>query len=337
MKTHLDLTLSVIIVSFNTSKLTLQSIEAVLAELLSEDSLRDQSEIIVVDNHSIDGSVGALKKIVNSYSSKINFQLILNSENRGFASANNLAIKQARGHFIFLLNSDTILQQGCLSKMIRTLIKYPVNNLTSALSSHKGQLDRLGILAATLLNPDGSIQHQGGRLPNLLTVTSQMLFLDDLPFIGKLFPSSQETGRAARSLITTDDGQVRQKGWVGGTAIMIRREVINEVGLLDENIFMYGEDMEYCLRSHHKHWDIAIDPNAKVIHLGSASSSSHQALLGEIKTYLYIWAKHMPHWQRRFLKLILWMGINLRLLIFGWFKQDLTKVKTYQEALTLLD
>lgn len=327
------LTLSVLVVSYNTADLTLQAIKQVIREIETSQHLQDQTEIVVVDNNSSDGSY---KRLLNLKNKCPYLQLIKNKQNLGFAQANNQAIKQARGQYILLLNSDTKPQTGSLSQLLKSFLKHPVRESTAELSSHTGQLDKLGILAATLLNPDETVQPQGGSSPTLFSLAVQMLFLDDVPVLGKILPTIQETGQAQRKFHSKRTKLI-QKDWVGGTAMMIRRAVIDEIGLIDPNIFMYGEDLEYCLRAKNHHWDVAIDPQAKIVHYGSASSSSRQALLGEFKAYLYLWAKHKPNWQMFPAKTILFFGAILRIFLFGTILKDTSKARVYKNALSLLD
>lgn len=325
--------LSVIIVSYNTAQLTTQAVNSVIQEVKQSGRLKDQTEVFVIDNNSQDDSYKQLLKIKQDCPF---LSVIRNDKNLGFSRANNLGIEQSRGEYILLLNSDTKVLSGSLDQLVKTMDQSPVNASTAQLSSHKSKLDHLGILAASLLNPDGSYQPQGGSLPNLFNLAMQMFFIDDLPFIGKLLPTLQETGKAAR-LIRINQSQPYQKGWVAGTAMLIRRQVFNEIGLLDHNIFMYGEDVEFCLRAQNRHWDIAIDPQAKIIHYGSASSSSKQALLGEFKSLIYIWSKHKPNWQIYPAKTTLFLGALLRIFLFGTILRDKSKAGVYKQALKLLD
>jgi len=338
MSHHRPLTLSVIIVSYNTQELTYQAVNSVIDDLSSNSGLAEKSEIIVVDNNSRDETVTILKQLKKA-KPEFNIKLIQNDSNEGFAKANNRGILKSKGKLILLLNSDAVVHRGTLQQLIQSFVTHPLEPTTAHLSSAKDKLDHLGILAATLINFDDSLQPQGGSLPSLISLFSMMFFLDDLPLIGAIFPTIQETGRAARHrqfLKHQLSKKLIQKGWVAGTAMMIRSEVIDNIGVLDPNIFMYGEDIEYCLRAKHHHWDIAIDPQATVKHLGCASSSSEGAILGEIKAYLYIWAKHKPHWQRRFAKMILFLGLNFRRFLYQVIKQPF-KAKTYKKALDLIN
>jgi GT2 family glycosyltransferase len=220
--------------------------------------------------------------------------------------------------------------------MVETFERLPIDNKTANLVSQKNKIDRLGILAPTLLNPDGTLQPQGGDLPTLCSLFSHMSFLDDLPIIGKLLPSTQHTGfrQSEKLRYHTKDTRLIKRGWVGGTAMMIRKEVIKEIGLLDDGIFMYGEDTEYCMRANHHHWDVAIDPQAKITHFGQASSSSANAIKGEFKSYTYNWSKHKPLWQIPVVKAILRMGAFLRVIVFSTIRPDKKRRQIYQELLT---
>jgi GT2 family glycosyltransferase len=327
--------LSIITVSYNTKELTLQTLESAIKEINSSSLLKNKTEIFVVDNDSKDGSPQACEKLLK----KLNFphyKVFANKENLGFAKANNQATKVAKGQYILLLNSDTITQKGGLSLLVGAMDNNGISEQT-ANSETSGNFDKLGIIAPTLLNPDGSIQNQGGSLPTLATVASQMLFLDDIPFLGKFFPSTQHTGMSDFAFHSYDKNTPKliSKGWVGGTAMMIRRELIDDIGMLDGNIFMYGEDQEYCLRASHHHWDIAIHPQATITHFGQASSSSKNAIHGEIKGYLYIWHKHKPAWQLPLLKIIIFKGCLLRQ-IFYTLRGQTTPASIYKDARALL-
>jgi GT2 family glycosyltransferase len=312
--------LSIIIVYYNTQKLTVATLHSVLREIRSSSILKNNTEIFIVDNNSQDGSINTLKALRQEYPQELT--LILNKENGGFAKANNLAIEKSQGKYILLLNSDTVVQNGAVEKMVQAFESNPPNDRTATLSSEKGKLDRLGVLAATLYNPNGTLQRQGGSFPTLRSLVVHMWMLDDVPVLGKFFPSTQHTGKSHQT-------HLKQLDWVGGTALMVRRAVFEEVGLLDHNIFMYGEDVEFCMRAKDHHWDVSILPTAQITHFGSASSSSANAIIGEIKGYLYIWAKHKPFWQMPLLKFILRTGVLLRIFIFGTIMRNKEKVRPY--------
>ncbi len=320
--------LSIVVISYNTKVLTEQTLRSVFAEIESSALLKGQTDIWVVDNDSSDGSAEMIQELEKKHSPLLHF--LQNAENVGFAKANNKAIKKSDGEYILLLNSDTIVQPNSLTNLVKSFQANPVNEVTANLESAKGQLDRLGILAASLLNPDKSPQPQGGSFPTLLSLSIHMSLLDDLPGLSWL-PATQHTGRHAIS--RGNDRLLIQSDWVGATAVMIRRLMLGEIGFLDENIFMYGEDIEFCMRAKDHHWDVAIDPSSAVIHLKSASSSSANAIINEFKGYVYIWAKHKPLWQRPLVKVILRAGALLRVLLFGTIFRDAKRAEPYRHLL----
>jgi GT2 family glycosyltransferase len=322
-----NLILSIIIVSYNTAELTAQTLQSVFTATDSSPLLKQKTEVLVIDNNSTDNSVAQIKKFQQTHTF---LKLIQNNSNGGFARANNQGIEQSRGKYVLLLNSDTIVAPEALEVLVSTFETVPYNDATAVLSTYKHTLDNLGILAATLYNPDGSLQPQGGSLPSIFTLISHMLFLDDLPLIGRFFPSTQHTGRRHQRYSNTT---LVEKDWVAGTAMMVKHSVFSEIGLLDENIFMYGEDIEFCLRAKHHHYDIAIHPQAAITHIQSASSSPAKAIIGEFNGYLYIFAKHKPTWQLPIARAILRVGAYLRLLLFGTITQNTQRSSAYSQAL----
>ncbi|MGD9129841.1 MAG: glycosyltransferase family 2 protein [Candidatus Woesebacteria bacterium] len=327
-----DLLLSIIIISYNTQDLTLQTLDSIVKEIKNSKLLKNKTEIIAIDNHSTDKSPEFIKKFLRN--SKCKYLFIANKKNLGFAKANNQGIKQSKAKFILLLNSDTIVQKSALENLIETFQKYPIRDKTAALISHQGVLDKLGILSATLLNSDSSIQKHGGSTPTLFSLFNHMLMLDKLPLIGRYLPSTQYSGRSKKGQVQELE-KIRpiQQGWVCAAAVLVKKEVFNDIGLLDENFFMYGEDIEFCLRAKKHHWDIAIDPTSLISHLGSASSSSANALKGEFTAYQYIWAKHKADWQMPFLKSLLIIGAVLRIIIFDKIVKNRKKLQIYKEII----
>ncbi len=321
--------LSVIIVSYNTQELTIKAIEAVIKDVQASKLLKDETEVILVDNHSTDETLDEVRQLKKRTSVPVT--IVANDHNLGFAKANNQGFEKAKGSYLLLLNSDTVVQEGALERLVLDFENNPIQDLTAELQSHTGELDRLGIVSATLLNPDQTLQAHGGSFPTLVSLAGHWLMLDDLPVIGKLFPSTQHTGLNTRQ--SKQASKLIQQDWVGGTAMLIRKQVIDEIGDLDGRIFMYGEDVEFCLRARKHHWDVAIDPQAKVIHLGSASSSSLNALRGEVRGYVYIWSKHQPLWQLGIAKMLIAIGCQLRVWVFGTMKGDTTKAGVYRTIL----
>jgi GT2 family glycosyltransferase len=322
--------LTVCIISYNTKKLTVDALESVIEDCQRSPLLGQQTEIIVVDNQSTDGSPTAIQKLAKT--SSIPISLIRNRENRGFAVANNQAIKKAKGKYILLLNSDTVVQAWALERLVNSFEENPVNDSTSVLSSASQKIDRIGLMTATLLNPDGTYQPQGGSFPTLMTLFFHMTMLDDLPLIGRFLPSTQHTGRRSDRISLNQpqlNPELIKKDWVAGTAVMISRAALAEIGPLDENIFMYGEDVEWCMRAKAHHWDVVINTNARITHLQAASSNNRNALVGEFLGLRYIWAKHKPLWQSSFVSALLWWGATIRSFVYKRILKNQAAAQTY--------
>ena len=287
--------LSIIIVSYNTKDLLKNCLDS-----LQKFGIK-QSEIIVVDNASSDESVAMVKKSF----SKV--KIITNKKNTGFAVANNQGIKSSKGDYILLLNSDTLVKKGALS------------NLTSYIDSHPN----VGIASPKLLNADGTIQPAGGALPGLFNLITWFLFLDHLPYTSEFVdPYHQNQSQFYQ--------KTRLTGWVPGTAMLIRSDVIKKIGVLDEKIFMYAEDIDFCLRAQKAGYDIGLVSNSEVVHLGQGSGSKEKALTGEISGLIYLDKKHKPFWQQLVLKLIIKKGALLRMLVFGTILANKPKYEIYK-------
>ena len=194
--------LSVILVNFNSKKLTIDCIHSVLEEGKVE------KEIIVVDNGSIDGSVEALEELAK----KKVIKFIKNRENLGFAKANNQGIKIAKGKYILLLNNDTIVKKGALTKLAKFA---------------KERRD-VGVVGSKLLNIDGSLQSSCFHFPTITNAIKEYL-LGQKGYFEKFAPKTQEA--------TTVDALV-------GASFLITPLARKKVGLLDERYFAYFEDID---------------------------------------------------------------------------------------------
>lgn len=354
----------VVIVSYNTAKLTVQAIDSVL------ESQDVRPEITVVDNASTDRTLATLKR---KYGLKLNrgahrlwqnsvgtsqvldrfpslsrdraviteiltgtvgnahIRVLLSQENLGFGRANNLGMADLQSDHVFLLNSDATVNPKTLKTLRRHFTALPAEP-SSVLLRSRNKLDNLGILAADLRYPDGSVQRQGGALPTLGNVFRWIFFVDDLPFVANVAASYQHHESDMRSLRRRP---ITKVGWVGGTAMMLSRSCLEEVGGFDESLFMYGEDVELCLRATKRHWDIAISSQALVKHVGSASAGSKNALHGEITGLIQIWTKHHSPQELWVLKRILRFGLRLRVLTFGILRRY-GQQRIYKEALELV-
>jgi len=233
-----DPQLSVVIVNWNTRDLLVRCIDAIGEHAPSVDY-----DIWVVDNASTDGSVEHLRR------ERPWVQLIEAGSNLGFARANNWAMAACRGRYILLLNSDAFLLPGTLDALLATA----------------SVTDKVGVVGAQLLNPDGSFQAGASPFP---TLWSELLVLTTLGrrLYGQHFPSAAPDARR----------DPRPVEYVEGACLLVCREAFDDVGGLDEGYFMYAEEVDWCFRMQRAGWEVWYAPAAQVVHLGGASSANRR-------------------------------------------------------------
>ena len=203
-------------------------------------SLGDRhGEVIVVDNASSDGSAGAVREATPHVT------LISNDANAGFARANNQALALASGDYLLLLNPDTRVCDNAVDVLERFMTDHP----------------EYGIAGPRLLNLDGSLQSAGRRFPTSWTVVRD-----------PLTPRADPGGLLGRRSGTLQAAHVEDCDWVLGACLMVRREVLRQVGHLDEGYFMYGEEKDLCYRAKAAGWRVACVHEAEVIHYGGQSA-----------------------------------------------------------------
>jgi len=199
-------------------------------------------EIIVVDNGSTDGSAVKVKEEFGHVC------LIENHENRGFAAANNQGLAVAKARYVLLLNSDTII----LKNSIQKTIEFADANPDAA------------VVGCRVLNPDKTLQETCFMFPSLFNLMLSVSYLY------KIFPKSKFFGRERMTWWNRSD--VRDVDVVTGCFMLLRRESIEEIGILDERFFIYGEETDWCYRFKQAGWKVYFTPDAEIIHLGGASS-----------------------------------------------------------------
>lgn len=230
--------LSVSIVNWNTKDILRNCLKSIY-----ESTHRISYEIFVVDNASSDGSPEMVEKEFPRV------KLIKNKQNLGFAKANNQAIKLSDGRYILLLNSDTIVLDGALDKMVEFMEDHP----------------DAGAAGCKLLNPDGSLQKSISNFPSLITAfwTNSLL--------RRFFPKAriEDIISSPKSYLTI--GEVDS---VIGAFLILRSTVVRLTGSLDEGFFMYREETDLCYRIRKAGWKVYFYPLAEIIHLGGASTET---------------------------------------------------------------
>ncbi|HWE93426.1 MAG TPA: glycosyltransferase family 2 protein [Tepidisphaeraceae bacterium] len=232
--------ISVVIISYNTREMTLDCLRALYAGL---GELR--AEVWVVDNASADGSADAVEKAFAQV------RVIRNTENRGFAAANNQAIRQASGKYILLLNSDAFVEGGAVGAMVEYL---------------EGHAD-VAVVGPRLLNRDGSLQHSCYRFPGPFRVMCESMLLS------AAFANHPKVG----DMRHWAHDEERMVDFVVGACFLVRRSAADEVGLLDERFFFYAEEADWCLRFAKAGWKVAFTPAAQVVHYGGGSGKAQSA------------------------------------------------------------
>lgn len=293
--------ISVIVVSYNTKKLTKSTIESFY------DNVKISFEMIVVDNGSTDGSIEMLQKLKKKLN---NLVIIESNSNLGFGMANNLAATKAKGRYLLFVNSDTITTTNYPKKMLEFFKK------------NKG----VGILGGRLLNVDKSIQSNGGDLPNIIRVLGWQLNLDNFGWWRKLFGSLHAS--------IDDMNRTKTVGWVTGAMFMMSRKNFLALEGFDKNIFMYAEDLDLCWRVQSQLGKkVVYYPYAYITHLGGGSSSSANSLIKEAEMMPYVVGKHRGIFNLYATKLIIKLGSLIRLVIFGFIFYDEAKAKAYRQIL----
>ncbi len=233
--------LSVVIVSFNTREMTLRCLRSLYADI---EGL--ESEVWVVDNASHDGSVEAIRQAFPDV------KLIASERNLGFGAANNRALEQACGRFFLLLNSDAFPLLGAIATLLKYLEERP----------------EVGAVGPRLLNGDGSLQPSCWKFPSPPRAWAEAVglaaLLPDHPVFGDYFRWAHDSERHVDFVI--------------GACVLLRREVYEAVGGFDESFFLYAEETDWMKRMHEAGWPIAFVPQARVTHLGGASSGSKPGL-----------------------------------------------------------
>jgi GT2 family glycosyltransferase len=229
---------SVIIVNWNTKDLLRDCLSSVYERAGDVDY-----EIIVVDNASTDGSAEMVKSVFK------HVILIENPDNRGFARANNQGMAVAKGRYVLLLNSDTVVLDNAIANTVRFADAHP----------------RAAVTGCRVLNPDGTVQLTCFMFPSVLNMLLSSTYLY------KLFPKNRFFGR--ERMTWWDRSDERQVDVVTGCFMLVRREAIDQVGMMDERFFMYAEETDWCYRFRQSGWEVLFAPVGRIIHFGGQSAS----------------------------------------------------------------
>jgi GT2 family glycosyltransferase len=278
--------LSIIIVNWNTRDLLRECLSSIYKHPPSA-----AFEVLVVDNASADGSVQMLEEGFPQV------RLIENHENIGFARANNQAIQQSIGHYVLLLNPDTQVKPNTLVDLVEFLDENP----------------QAGAAGPRLLNPDGNLQTSCYPAPTLSKELWRLFHLDKLYTYG------------VYAMQAWDLDAPRSVDIVKGASLILRREALDQVGLLDEDYFIYTEEVDLCYRLKKSGWQLFWVPRSQVIHHEGQSTQlkSREMFLQLYKSKLIFFRKNHGSLAAGIYKAILFTASLTRLVVspLAWLER----------------
>lgn len=245
-------------------------------------------EVLVLDNASQDGSVQIVEKEFPQV------RLLVSERNLGFARGHNLLARHARGRYLLLLNPDTVVMRDTLTKLIRFAEAHP----------------EAGIIGPKLLNPDGSLQYSCRRFPNPIAAIFR-----NTP-LGRLFPNNRYTRDYL--MLDWDHNSIREVDWVSGAAMLVRREVYQQLGGFDEQFFMYVEDVDLCYRAWQAGWKVLYYPDAIIIHAIGRSTDlvANKMIIAFHQSMYKFYKKHYARKTPFYLRPLIPLGLTLRASLF---------------------
>ena len=287
------------IVSFNTRKITHQCLESIFKSFRSYKNEDAPSfEIVLIDNASTkDDSASYLADYAKKHK---NITFVANTENTGFGPANNQGVKLAKGEYVFLLNSDTIVLKDAVHKLF---------------SFYKKNEKTKHFIGPKLFNKDMTPQASAAPFYTLPVI------------IGALFLRGDYWG-----LTRSSPKEMRRVDWVSGAAIMTRKENFEKAGGFDETIFMYMEEVDLLYRAKNIGMNTYFYPKSKIIHLGSASSNGKTFPIIQVyKGFLFFYKKHYSKIALICLRFLLRLKAGMAWFLGFVINNDYLK-KTYEEA-----
>ena len=270
--------LSIVVVSWNTRELLLDALSTVLPLSVS-------GEVLVVDNASEDGSAEAVEARFPSV------RLLRNEANLGFAGGVNAGLRAALGRYVLLLNSDTRVLGDAVAQLLAYAEARP----------------RAGIIGPRVLNEDGTLQESRFRFPSLLNL------LLAASYFYQLFPHSPWWNR--ERLAGFDPDQPAVVDAVSGCCFLMRRDLLDKIGLLDETFFMYAEEPDLCWRAWHAGYEVHYAPVGEIVHFGGGSSrlARRRNFLEFRRSILRFFAKHRGRGQAELARVLLITFLAVRL------------------------
>ncbi|MCH8011196.1 MAG: glycosyltransferase family 2 protein [Candidatus Marinimicrobia bacterium] len=293
---------SIVIVNYNTHDVLRECLRSIFNY-----TQNISYEVIVIDNASNDRTVSMLR-----YELYGQLKLIENSRNVGFTIASNQGIDEAEGRYVCIINPDTLFHDNAVGQLVRFM------------DSHS----EVGVCGPKLLYPDGSLQLSCGKSPSVWTTFCELYSLSRIsPYLFGGYRYSW-----------WNHNSIRDVHWVSGACLMIRRETARAVGGFDENMFMYEEDVDLCLRVKKRGQRVVYNPNVRIIHIGARSSRKHRAIavLAGYNSKLYFFGKHVGKFSQKLVKIFLISSSIAKIIIWYFAIHDmerLTKIRGHLQAI----
>lgn len=298
---------SIVVVSYNCRNYLIDCLKSL--EIITT---KYSYEVIVVDNASNDDTYDEVQPLFPQYT------FIHNEKNLGFSNANNQGILRANGRNILLLNPDTVVLDNAIDMMVEFLDSNP----------------DAGACGCRLLNDDGSLQPSYFGFPNIYKEIGHLLRIDrDSLIYRKLCSLGYFKNKSNASFIASDNRTaVEEFDYLLGACLMIKGDVIDNVGMLDDNIFMYIEDTEICFRIKQHGYKIFYLPFGQIIHYGGKSSATaDKRMLKEYtRSRIYFYKKCYGYFMSLMLKSIIIVNMLIKMVLI-WFEKpdnELTKLKS---------
>lgn len=269
--------LAVVIVNYNTG----EYLERCLASLAEHRGDVD-ADFLIIDNDSKDGSHTA------AAAAHPWVRLVENRENMGLSAAWNQGIRATTAPYVLLLNPDTRWWRGTLADYLRVAREHPV----------------AGIVGPLVRNPDGTVYESGRPFPGVIDAVAHA-------FLGTVAPRNRFTRRY--HLYGWDRTSEREVDWVSGACMLFPRRAFDEVGLLDEDFWLYGEELDIATRLHRSGWSVLFTPEVEIVHeIGVSTGRSRRTLIMHSDSIYRYYRKHRARGWRRLTLPAAWAVLRLR-------------------------
>jgi N-acetylglucosaminyl-diphospho-decaprenol L-rhamnosyltransferase len=258
--------LSVVIINYRTPGLIQDCISTLLPELENIHSV-----VQIVDNFSNDGSTELIKKWLDDLDTDQTINLIASSTNSGFSGGNNLGISAARAKYYLLLNSDTLVRKDSISLLITEAERNP----------------RVGLISPRLEWPDGTPQKSCFNYHSPIT---EFLMSARTSLLSNLL-KSHNIAHPVSNLRSNPQ-------WTSFACVLVRHEVIEDIGLMDDGYFMYYEDSDFCYHARKSNWEILNAPESHIVHLRGGSSPVKENTIHKKRLPKYYYASRTRYFYK---------------------------------------